>query len=80
MLVTNGVYSICRHPSYFGWFLWCLGSQLVMTNTVSFIGFYFASVKFFKDRVPEEEYYLTEFFGEDYLDYALRTPILIPEV
>ena len=25
-LVTTGVYSICRHPSYFGWFLWSIGT------------------------------------------------------
>ncbi|OQR66843.1 protein-S-isoprenylcysteine O-methyltransferase-like [Tropilaelaps mercedesae] len=26
-LVTSGVYSICRHPSYAGWFLWSVGTQ-----------------------------------------------------
>jgi protein-S-isoprenylcysteine O-methyltransferase len=80
VLVTNGIYAYLRHPSYFGWFVWCLGTQVVLINPVSWVGFYFASVKFFVDRVPDEELLLEEFFGEDYIDYALRTPIWIPEV
>lgn len=27
-LVTTGVYSVCRHPSYAGWFLWSVGTQV----------------------------------------------------
>jgi len=35
---------------------------------------------FFSERIDEEEYFLVEFFGEDYVDYALKTPIGIPFV
>ena len=27
-LVTTGIYSLCRHPSYMGWFLWSIGTQV----------------------------------------------------
>lgn len=27
-LVTHGVYSLCRHPSYVGWFYWSIGTQV----------------------------------------------------
>ncbi|CAN0535280.1 unnamed protein product, partial [Ectocarpus sp. 8 AP-2014] len=27
-LVTSGVYRFLRHPSYFGWFWWSLGTQV----------------------------------------------------
>ncbi len=27
-LVTHGLYSICRHPSYVGWFYWSVGTQV----------------------------------------------------
>ena len=26
VLVTNGVYRLVRHPSYFGWMLWAVGT------------------------------------------------------
>ena len=27
-LVTTGIYSLVRHPSYVGWFLWSVGTQV----------------------------------------------------
>ena len=27
-LITHGVYKICRHPSYVGWFYWSIGTQV----------------------------------------------------
>lgn len=27
-LVTHGVYNLCRHPSYVGWFYWSIGTQV----------------------------------------------------
>ena len=31
-LVTHGVYSISRHPSYLGWFYWSIGTQVRNIN------------------------------------------------
>lgn len=31
-LVTHGVYSWFRHPSYVGWFYWCIGTQVEYIN------------------------------------------------
>lgn len=28
VLVTHGVYGLCRHPSYVGWFYWSIGTQV----------------------------------------------------
>lgn len=28
-LVTHGVYRLCRHPSYMGWFYWSIGTQVI---------------------------------------------------
>ena len=28
-LVTHGVYGLCRHPSYAGWFYWSIGTQVL---------------------------------------------------
>lgn len=36
-LVTRGVYSMCRHPSYVGWFYWSIGTQvLVLRNPAKY--------------------------------------------
>jgi protein-S-isoprenylcysteine O-methyltransferase len=69
-----------RHPSYFGWFLWALGTQLLLNNPICFVLWFFAAVTFFKDRVDVEEFYLLKFFREDYIEYAAKTPIGIPFV
>ena len=79
-LVTSGVYQVVRHPSYFGWTLWAVGTQVMLLNPISIVGFSAASWFFFKDRIPYEEELLIEFFGEAYIEYALRTPIMLPMI
>ena len=47
LLVTNGPYAISRHPSYFGWTLWAVGTQVVLSNTICAFVWMYASYKFF---------------------------------
>jgi protein-S-isoprenylcysteine O-methyltransferase len=77
-LVTHGVYAIFRHPSYFGFFYWALGTQILLLNPVSFILFAFLLHDFFGSRIPYEEYHLIKFFGNDYLQYRTKSYIAIP--
>ena len=82
-LVVKGFYRwalfrICRHPSYFGWFLWSIGTQLMMGNLICFIGFYKASMNFFRYRVEYEEYLLIKFFGQEYIEFMKSTPMFFP--
>ncbi|KAJ6151401.1 Isoprenylcysteine carboxyl methyltransferase [Penicillium chermesinum] len=65
VLVTQGVYSVLRHPSYFGFFWWGLGTQLVL-------GMWFVSWG--------EEAFLVRFFGADYVQYRQATPVGIPGI
>jgi len=44
-LVTHGVFSICRHPSYMGWFLWSIGTQITLLNPICFVGYLIASYR-----------------------------------
>lgn len=46
-LVTHGVYSFDRHPSYLGYFLFSLAGQLILGNPVSFIAYAWVLWKFF---------------------------------
>ncbi|CAN7986962.1 unnamed protein product [Ixodes hexagonus] len=78
VLVTHGVYTLCRHPSYVGWFLWSIGTQVVLVNPLCIVAYACASWKFFKTRVEEEEITLLNFFGEDYVQYQKRTCTGLP--
>ena len=77
-LVRHGVYALCRHPGYVGWFLWSVSSQLLLGNVVCFLAYGYVSWRFFKGRIPHEEEMLLRFFGEDYASYARAVPCGIP--
>jgi protein-S-isoprenylcysteine O-methyltransferase len=77
-LMTTGFYGISRHPSYFGFLVWAIGTQLMCLNIIGLIGFPLGLFAFFKDRIIEEEGLLIEFFGYDYLEYKKKVGILIP--
>ncbi|KAG0206020.1 hypothetical protein BGX28_002476 [Mortierella sp. GBA30] len=78
VLVTDGIYSLLRHPSYFGFYYWALGSQLMLMNPVCFIGFAVVLYRFFAERIEYEEQLLTRFFGQDYRSYKARTSTGLP--
>ncbi|KAI7154565.1 prenyl cysteine carboxyl methyltransferase-like protein Ste14 [Hortaea werneckii] len=77
-LVTQGIYSWLRHPSYFGFFWWALGTQVLVGNKVCLIGYLIVLWWFFYRRIIAEESTLVKFFGEDYEKFRKRTPTGIP--
>ena len=77
-LVKNGVFALTRHPSYFGFYLWSIGIEIMCCNPICFIGFTFILFYFFKNRILLEEKLLIQFFGEEYLEYKKKVGILIP--
>ncbi|KAF3895268.1 Protein-S-isoprenylcysteine O-methyltransferase [Trichophyton interdigitale] len=78
VLVKSGLYSILRHPSYFGFFWWGLGTQLVLGNFVCFIGYALVLWKFFSSRIYREEKLLIGFFGNEYIEYKSKSWVGIP--
>ncbi|KAL4746749.1 Isoprenylcysteine carboxyl methyltransferase family-domain-containing protein [Aspergillus terricola var. indicus] len=79
-LVQHGVYWVLRHPSYFGFFWWGLGTQLVLGNVVCFVGYAVVLWKFFNNRIQREERFLIAFFGNEYVEYKKRTIVGIPGI
>jgi len=77
-LVTDGIYARLRHPSYFGFFWWALGTQLVLGNPVCFCGYAAALWRFFAARIRHEEALLERFFGDDYVRYRQRVGTKLP--
>ncbi|KAL8674426.1 MAG: hypothetical protein Q9168_001159 [Polycauliona sp. 1 TL-2023] len=54
VLVTNGIYAWLRHPSYFGFFWWGLGTQVLMGNVVCLIGYAVVLWRFFRFRIESK--------------------------
>ncbi|XXH05009.1 secretory subunit [Hypoxylon texense] len=79
-LVTTGLYSLMRHPAYFGFFYWGIGTQMVLGNPFCFVAYTIVLWQFFSKRVRHEEALLVRFFGDDYINYKRRVGTLIPFV
>ncbi|KAB8772364.1 hypothetical protein FH972_026654 [Carpinus fangiana] len=79
-LVTGGIYSVLRHPSYFGFFWWAIGTQIAIGNTACLAGYVAVLWMFFRNRVRKEEVLLLDFFGQDYAQYRKRSWVGIPLV
>ncbi|KJX93248.1 protein-S-isoprenylcysteine O-methyltransferase [Zymoseptoria brevis] len=77
-LVTSGIYGYLRHPSYFGFFWWALGTQFLVGNKVCAVGYAVALWRFFNKRTFVEEKFLVNFFGKQYEEYKKRTGTMIP--
>jgi protein-S-isoprenylcysteine O-methyltransferase Ste14 len=78
VLIRHGIYAYLRHPSYFGWFYWSVGTQLILCNPICTVLYALAAWYFFSSRIPYEEYMLHDFFGEEYISYCKTTVIGIP--
>ncbi|EON64359.1 hypothetical protein W97_03590 [Coniosporium apollinis CBS 100218] len=78
VLVRHGIYGYLRHPSYFGYFWWAIGTQVAIGNVVC--GTVFAGVlwMFFVRRIRREEKWLEMFFGDEYVEYRKQTRVGIP--
>ncbi len=74
-VVTNGIYSIVRHPMYLGYMFLTVGFTFL---TIHWITIVFAVVAFFfyNRQINLEEMELQERFGQTYRDYCLMTPKL----
>ncbi|KAK7717512.1 farnesyl cysteine-carboxyl methyltransferase [Diaporthe eres] len=80
ILITTGIYGTLRHPSYFGFFWWGLGTQLAMGNVLCFFAYAAVLWRFFSSRIRHEEVFLVRFFGDEYVDYKKKTGTKIPFV
>lgn len=80
VLVTHGIYKYLRHPSYFGFFYWAVGTQLVLGNPVSSTLYALAAWTFFRHRITYEEDTLCHLFPGKYEAYAATSYIGIPFV
>ncbi|KAI5011202.1 hypothetical protein ZWY2020_013339 [Hordeum vulgare] len=77
-LVTHGIYRFMRHPGYSGFLLWAVGTQVMLCNPVSTVLFALVLWRFFSKRIPYEEFFLRQFFGSQYEEYARKVHSGLP--
>ncbi|MFV0431467.1 MAG: methyltransferase family protein [Alphaproteobacteria bacterium] len=75
---TTGIYSMVRHPLYLGNFFMWLGVVLFVGNIWFAIVFALAYWLYYERIMYAEEQFLTQKFGEQYLQWAEKTPAFIP--
>ncbi|XP_047317414.1 protein-S-isoprenylcysteine O-methyltransferase B-like isoform X2 [Impatiens glandulifera] len=78
--ITHGIYSFVRHPGYSGFLVWSVGTQVMMCSPISTLAFAVVVWNFFAKRIPYEEHFLRQFFGQEYVEYADTVPSGIPFV
>ena len=78
-VVSTGVYSIVRHPQYFGAILAHAGFSFLFSASYSLLATPLViAVIYMIARKEENE--LTKEFGNEYLDYRKNVPMIIPEI
>ena len=79
-LNTTGMYSVVRHPLYFGNFLMWLGLAF-MTQNFWFIIILTSVFTLFYERIMlYEEQFLKDKYQNDFIDWSKRTPTFIPSL
>ena len=76
-IVTTGVYSIVRHPQYFGGLLAHVGVSFLLSAWYSLLVTPLIVVLVYLLSKKEEEELIRE-FGKEYNDYAKKVPMFIP--
>jgi protein-S-isoprenylcysteine O-methyltransferase Ste14 len=72
---TPGLYKLVRHPIYIGWLtiFWA-----APTMTVAHLVFAVVTTLYILVAIQFEERDLVSAFGDEYIDYRARTPMLVP--
>ena len=71
--MSKGIFTISRHPGYFGYFLACIGIGIACASWV-FLLCALVWIVSWRFGVVEEELILLEKYGDAYREYINRTP------
>ena len=79
-VITDGPYSIVRHPLYFFSFIGAIGIGLASENILILAVMVFFYLSYYPLTILSEEQTLTKKFGQVYLNYAEHTPRFVPKL
>ena len=77
-LNTTGIYSVVRHPLYLGNFFMGLGVSFFAHSWWLIIMYILAFLVYYERIMFAEEAYLSNKFGDEYLQWAKSAPTFIP--
>ena len=78
-LNTTGLYARIRHPIYLGGLFLNFGIVFILRSLWMFVpAILFCLVMYFEAR--QEEKYLIDKFGEEYIEYKARTGMFLPKI
>lgn len=78
-IITTGIYSIIRHPQYFGAILAHVGISILLSSLYSLLSTPLIIIFNYLISWKEEKELIKE-FGKDYEDYKKNVPMLIPKL
>jgi len=76
-IINTGIYSIVRHPQYFGWILAHIGISVLLSVWYSMLFSPVLVALIYLISKKEEDELIKE-FGKEYEDYKKEVPMLIP--
>jgi protein-S-isoprenylcysteine O-methyltransferase Ste14 len=77
-VVTEGPYTVVRHPGYAGSIIALVGLGLATANVLSILVFTGVALLVFVPAIKVEEATLTAAFGDAYIDYSRDRARLVP--
>jgi protein-S-isoprenylcysteine O-methyltransferase Ste14 len=78
-VITDGPYSIVRHPLYLFSFIGAIGIGIVSENVIVLAAMILFYLSYYPLTILSEEKTLTKKFGQTYIDYAKCTPRFLPK-
>lgn len=79
-LNTSGMYSIVRHPLYLGNFFMWLGVAMLTGHSWFIVSFALLYWIYYERIMLAEERFISRKFGDNFRQWASRTPAIIPSV
>ena len=76
-LITQGPYALVRHPIYTAMLTMFLGTALAVGTVGGFVGLGVLYLSFWI-KYQQEEAFMIEHFGDQYLDYRKRVCAIVP--
>ncbi|CAM3391847.1 methyltransferase family protein [Helicobacter labetoulli] len=80
VLNHTGLYSVCRNPLYLGNFLMMLAPIILLGNWLFIIVFALSFWLYYERIIFAEESFLRAKFGQEYVDWTLKTPPFFPKL